>query len=194
MPGQLILVWVSGGADSVCLLETLVRVRRLFRIRLAVFHLDHGLRRSSSADAAYVRRRAAAHSLDCHVMAPRSAPAPGDSVERWAREERRAAAGTVAERIGADRHALGHTMDDRAETVLLALVRGWGLEGLAGIEPIAGDSCVRCSTCVARTPRRRAARCGCTPGSTRRTPTPHSCATPCGTRRCPRSLARPIAT
>ena len=138
-PGQLILVWVSGGADSICLLETLVRVRRLFRIRLEVFHLDHGLRPGSSADAAYVRRRATAHGLDCHVAAPRSGPAPGDSVERWAREERRASAATVAERIGADRHALGHTMDDRAETVLLALVRGWGLDGLAGIEPIAGN-------------------------------------------------------
>ena len=138
-PGQLILVWVSGGADSVCLLETLVRVRRLFRIRLAVFHLDHGLRPGSSADAAYVRRRAAAHGLDSHVATPRSTPGPGDSVERWARDERRAAAATVAERIGADRHALGHTMDDRAETVLLALVRGWGLDGLTGIEPFAGD-------------------------------------------------------
>ena len=138
VPGQLILVWVSGGADSVCLLETLVRVRRLFRIRLAVFHLDHGLRPGSSADAAYVRRRAATHGLDARV-APRSTPGPGDSVERWAREERRAAAGAVAERIGADRHALGHTMDDRAETVLLALVRGWGLDGLTGIEPIAGN-------------------------------------------------------
>ena len=138
-PGQLILVWVSGGADSVCLLETLVRVRRLFRIRLAVFHLDHGLRAGSAADADYVRRRTAAHGLDCHVASPLAPPPKGVSVEHWARDERRRAAAEVAERIGADRHALGHTMDDRAETVLLALVRGWGLDGLTGIEPVAGD-------------------------------------------------------
>jgi tRNA(Ile)-lysidine synthase len=136
--GDRVLVWVSGGPDSVCLLEALVRLRRLFGIELAVFHLDHGLRGGSGADAAYVRRRAAAHGLACHVVLPGSAPAPGDSVERWAREERRAAATRIAGEIGADRSALGHTMDDRAETVLLALVRGWGLDGLAGIEPASG--------------------------------------------------------
>lgn len=138
-PGQLVLVWVSGGADSVCLLEVLGRMRRLFRIRLAVFHLDHGLRAGSAADAAYVRRRAEAHGLECHVASPLGPPPKGASVEHWARDERRRAAREVAQRIGADRQALGHTMDDRAETVLLALVRGWGLDGLTGIEPIAGD-------------------------------------------------------
>ena len=138
-PGQLVLLWVSGGADSLCLLETMVRIRRLFRIRLAVFHLDHGLRDGSAADAAYVRRRAGVHGLEYHVAKPSGPPPRGASVERWAREERRTAAAAVAEAIGADRQALGHTMDDRAETVLLALVRGWGLDGLTGIEPVAGD-------------------------------------------------------
>jgi tRNA(Ile)-lysidine synthase len=137
--GDRVLVWVSGGPDSLCLLETLVRLRRLFGIELAVFHLDHRIRRGSGAEAAYVRRRAAAHGLPCHVAVPSSAPAPGDSVERWARAERRAAARRIVDEVGADRSALGHTMDDRAETVLLALVRGWGLDGLTGIEPVAGS-------------------------------------------------------
>jgi tRNA(Ile)-lysidine synthase len=136
---DLVLVWVSGGADSLCLLEALVRVRRLFRIDLAVFHLDHGLRAGSSDDAAYVRRRSAALGLRCHVATPTEPPPPGASVERWAREERRAAAARLAAEIGARRSALGHTMDDRAETVLLGLVRGWGLDGLTGIEPVAGE-------------------------------------------------------
>ncbi|MEP6758272.1 MAG: tRNA lysidine(34) synthetase TilS [Actinomycetota bacterium] len=138
-PGDLVLLWVSGGADSLCLLETLVRLRRLFRIRLAVFHLDHGLRPGSAADAAYVRRRAAHHGLEYQGATPSAPPTKGASIERWARDERRRGAAEIAERIGANRHALGHTMDDRAETVLLALVRGWGLDGLTGIEPIAGD-------------------------------------------------------
>lgn len=137
--GDLVLAWVSGGADSVCLLETLVRVRRLFRIELAVFHFDHELRPGSAADAAYVARRASALSLPLQVRRPLSRPAPGDSVERWAREERHRAGAAVAAEIGAQRSALGHTMDDRAETVLLALVRGWGLEGLTGMEPVAGN-------------------------------------------------------
>ena len=140
--GDLVLVWVSGGPDSLCLLETLVRIRRLFRIRLAVFHMDHGLRPGSGGDAAYVRRRAGAHGVPCHVASPWTAPPRGGSVERWAREERRAAAARIANEIDASRSALGHTMDDRAETVLLALLRGWGLDGLAGIEPVA-DGIVR---------------------------------------------------
>jgi tRNA(Ile)-lysidine synthase len=76
--------------------------------------------------------------LACHVARPTAPPAQGASLERWAREQRRAAAARVADEIGASRSALGHTMDDRAETVLLALVRGWGLDGLTGIEPVAG--------------------------------------------------------
>lgn len=137
-PGDLVLVWVSGGPDSICLLEILVRVRRLFRIRLAVFHLNHGLRPGSDADASYVQRRAARHGLPCHVARPTATSARGDSIEQWAREERRRAAAEVAGSIGASRSALGHTMEDRAETVLIGLVRGWGLDGLAGIEPVAG--------------------------------------------------------
>ena len=137
-PGDLVLVWVSGGPDSICLLETLVRVRRLFRIRLAVFHLNHGLRPGSDADASYVRRRAAHHGLPCHLVKPTASPARGDSIEQWARDERRRAAAEVASSIGASRSALGHTMEDRAETVLIGLVRGWGLDGLTGIEPVAG--------------------------------------------------------
>lgn len=138
-PGDLVLVWVSGGPDSICLLESLVRVRRLFRIRLAVFHLDHGLHDRSARAAAYVRRRADEHGLRCFVREPTTRPRRGASVERWAREERRLAAAEVAASIGADRSALGHTMDDRAETVLLGLLRGWGLDGLTGIEPVAGS-------------------------------------------------------
>ena len=137
-PGDLVLVWVSGGPDSVCLLESLVRLRRLFRIRLAVFHLDHGLRADSGADAAYVRRLAARHGLDCSIASPLEPPGRKESVELWARVERIRAAGAIAERIGATRHADGHTMDDQAETILMGLVLGWGLEGLGGISPVSG--------------------------------------------------------
>ncbi|HEY6566302.1 MAG TPA: ATP-binding protein, partial [Actinomycetota bacterium] len=53
--GDLVMVEVSGGPDSVCLLSSLVHLRRLFKIRLAVFHFDHRLRAGSGADAVYVR-------------------------------------------------------------------------------------------------------------------------------------------
>src|SRR5437868_7552357 len=73
-PGDLVLVAVSGGPDSVCALYTLHALRRLFRMRLAVFHLDHRLREDSAADAAYVRRLADRLGLDVHVRSAEGAP------------------------------------------------------------------------------------------------------------------------
>lgn len=134
-PGDLVLVAVSGGPDSVCLVEALVRLRRLLRIRLEVLHVDHRLRPDSGADARYVQRLAARHALPCHVRVAQGRPAPGESVESWARAQRHAAAGEVRAATGACTVALGHTLDDQAETVLLALLTGSGLRGLAGIAP-----------------------------------------------------------
>jgi tRNA(Ile)-lysidine synthase len=138
LPGRTVVVAVSGGPDSVCLLESLVRLRRLFRYRLEVVHVDHRLRRDSAADAAYVGRLAARLGLPFHLREAGSAPATGDSVEAWARAERLAAIAAVAHNVDATRVALGHTMDDQAETVLLNLITGSGLRGLSAIAPVAG--------------------------------------------------------
>src|SRR3954465_15433569 len=67
LPGECVLVSVSGGPDSMCLLHSLVRLQRLFRIRLEVFHLDHGVRRGSAEDAKYVGRAAASLGLPAHL-------------------------------------------------------------------------------------------------------------------------------
>src|SRR5262245_43928919 len=134
-PGDLVLVSVSGGPDSVCLLYALHELRRLFRMRLAVFHFDHRLRDNSAAEAAYVRRLAERLKTPFHVRTADGSPAKGDSVEAWATGQRWNAANDVRRAIGAKRTAEGHTLDDQAETVLLNLVRGTGIEGLAGIEP-----------------------------------------------------------
>jgi tRNA(Ile)-lysidine synthase len=135
-PGDLVLAAVSGGPDSICLLHALVRVRRLFRIRLACFHFDHRLREGSGGDAGYVRRQAGALGLPFYLRQATSRPGKGESVEAWARIERYAALHDVLEEAGAASAALGHTADDQAETVLLALARGAGLEALGGMEPV----------------------------------------------------------
>ena len=134
-PGDLVLVAVSGGPDSVCLVHTLHELRRLFRMKLAVFHFDHRLRPESAADAAYVRRLADRLGLRLHVRVAESSPAKGESVEAWATAQRWNSANDVRREIGAACTAEGHTLDDQAETVLLNLVRGTGIEGLSGIEP-----------------------------------------------------------
>jgi tRNA(Ile)-lysidine synthase len=141
-PGDTILVCVSGGPDSVCLLETLVRLRRLFRVRLEVFHFDHRLRDGSSDDAGYVRRLADRLGLPFHLLTAPDEPSRGVSVEAWATVARSNAANDVRRRIGAASMAEGHTLDDQAETVLLNVIRGGGLEAVSGIWPGSRDDTV----------------------------------------------------
>lgn len=137
-PGDTVVVAVSGGPDSMCLLRAMVLLRRLFKIRLEVFHFDHRLREGSAADAAYVRRAATTLRLPFHLAVADSSPVKGESVEDWARRARLWALARVLRETGAARAALGHTQDDQAETVLIALVRGGGLDALAAIRPTQG--------------------------------------------------------
>lgn len=138
-PGDLVLVCVSGGADSVCLLYSLWYLRRLFKIRIEVFHFDHRLRRDSAKDAEYVRRVSERLGLPFHLRIAEGVPAKGMSVEAWATVARGNAGNQVRTAIGARIVAEGHTLDDQAETVLLNLIRGGGLEAITGIWPAAGD-------------------------------------------------------
>ena len=134
-PGDRVLVMVSGGPDSVCLLYSLWHLRRLLRIQLEVFHFDHRLRSDSGADAAYVRRVADRLRLPFHLEIASDEPGHGMSVEMWATSRRWHAANEVRRAVGAATMAEGHTLDDQVETVLMNLIRGTGIEGMAGIEP-----------------------------------------------------------
>jgi tRNA(Ile)-lysidine synthase len=134
-PGDRVLVSVSGGPDSVCLLYALWQLRRLFEIELEVFHFNHRLRKDSARDGEYVRRLAERLKLPFHLRSAGSAPAKGESIEAWATVERMNASNVVRKEIGAQQIAEGHTLDDQAETVLLNLIRGTGLEGMSGIWP-----------------------------------------------------------
>ena len=134
--GHTVLVACSGGPDSTCLLHSLHALRRLFRIRVEAFHFDHGLRPDSAADAAYVRRQADRLGVPILFREAVDRPRKGQSVEAWARLARYAALTQAAADQGAHAIALGHTADDQAETVLLGLFRGGGLESLAGMPAV----------------------------------------------------------
>lgn len=138
VPGESVMVAVSGGPDSICLLNALHRLRRLFRVRLGVFHFDHRLRAGSSADAAYVRRVAGRLGLPFYLRTADTSPRSGESVEDWGHRVRLEALALAMRDANAAIGAIGHTLDDQAETVLLALVRGGGLDAVAGIRPLQG--------------------------------------------------------
>jgi tRNA(Ile)-lysidine synthase len=134
--GETVLVSVSGGADSVALLHLLSALSTELSLSLHVLHVDHGLRPDSGRDAAFVRELAGRLGVPIEV-ARVSVPA-GGSLEAAARSERYAALDAHARRVGAHRIAVGHTLDDQAETVLMRMLSGAGVRGLAGIPPVRG--------------------------------------------------------
>ncbi|HEX2240661.1 MAG TPA: tRNA lysidine(34) synthetase TilS [Actinomycetota bacterium] len=130
---QKVLVAVSGGPDSVCLLDVLDRLTATFDLSLSVAHVDHGLSDESADVAAHVSSWAAARGFEVHVVkAPELA---GPNLQARARDFRYEFFGIVAERLEVDAIATGHTLDDRVETTLARLVHGAGTEGLAGMSP-----------------------------------------------------------
>jgi tRNA(Ile)-lysidine synthase len=136
--GDRLLVAVSGGVDSMVLLDVLSRLQDRLGLRLHVAHIHHGLRgRAADRDAAFVIAEAARRELGASLC--RLDPAErrrGESVQAWARAARYRCLEKMAERVRASRIAVAHTQDDQAETVLLHLLRGTGPRGLGGIPPI----------------------------------------------------------
>src|SRR5687767_597607 len=133
--GETVLVGVSGGADSVALLHTLVVLAPSLGVSVRVLHVDHGLRAGSARDADVVRRLGAR--LGVPVEVARVTVGDG-SVEAAARAARYAALEAAADRTGAARIAVGHTADDQAETVLMRVLEGSGVRGLAGMAAVRG--------------------------------------------------------
>ncbi len=141
--GEKALVAVSGGADSTALLLLLSDLKDDLGIRLVVAHFDHMLRtrEEAKADAAFVRKMSS--SLGLEVVygrgdVPARAREQGESVEESARILRYAYLGEQARELGAEVVTIGHSRDDQAETVLMHMARGSGLDGLAGMRPRSG--------------------------------------------------------
>ncbi|HEX6853220.1 MAG TPA: tRNA lysidine(34) synthetase TilS [Candidatus Polarisedimenticolaceae bacterium] len=136
-PNAAVVVAVSGGGDSVALLHLLRRLAKPRGLTLVVAHLDHALRRGSTADRRFVEGLAEALGLPC--VADRRDVAKmrrrDESPEEAARRVRRGFLLEVAGLSGSEHVALGHTLDDQAETILMRLARGAGPAALAGMAP-----------------------------------------------------------
>ena len=140
--GGRVLAAVSGGGDSVALLYLLAELAERSLVTLAgVAHVNHRLRPAADEDERFCRDLARRFRVPCLVESVAVADVARSrriSFERAGHHVRHAFFVRAAAELGAGRVALGHTIDDQAETVLLRLIRGAGAAGLSGMRPRAG--------------------------------------------------------
>ena len=139
-PGDKILVGVSGGPDSVCLLHILDRCRKEMALSLHIVHINHGIRkRESKREEKFVTLLAGRMGLPITVKSinvPSYARKKKLTVEEAARDMRYRLFESLATKLNAKKIALGHTASDQVETVLMHFLRGSGPQGLSGISPV----------------------------------------------------------
>ncbi|HEY6010170.1 MAG TPA: tRNA lysidine(34) synthetase TilS [Nitrospirota bacterium] len=138
-PGDRVLVAVSGGPDSVCLLSALHVLSKELDITLHIAHLDHMFRGEESAEEARfvsaLAQRLGIPAMVEQIDVPAFCRERGLSSQEGAREVRYEFLRRVAAKLNCTRIATGHTADDQAETFLMRLLRGAGVSGLAAIPP-----------------------------------------------------------
>jgi tRNA(Ile)-lysidine synthase len=143
--GDRVVVAVSGGPDSVCLLDILQELKDELGIELVVAHFDHGLRPGEDeAETRFVEYLTAALNLPFETK--KAGPGMGQrgaSLEERSRHTRYQFLEEVKEKFFSQKIAIGHNLNDQAETVLIRLLRGSGPSGLAGIPPCREEKIIR---------------------------------------------------
>ncbi len=158
VPGEKLVLGVSGGADSMCLLRLMTAYAESVPLSLAVVHVNHGIRRDAGEDARYVeelcRREGISFFLteaDVHALALKEKCSEEDAGRRVRYE----ALGRAAQALGGAKLAVAHNSNDNAETMLFHLFRGSGIKGLGGIapvgrDPVSGNMVIRPLLCLER--------------------------------------------
>ncbi len=151
--GDTVVVGVSGGADSVCLLFMLKEMRERLPFTLLVVHVEHGIRgEASRQDACFVKKLCETLSIPFRLFkedVPTAAKNEKLSLEEAGRLARYRAFKKAADSYPSAKIAIAHHMDDQAETVLFHMIRGSGLRGLGGIAPVR-DNIIRPLLCISR--------------------------------------------
>ena len=140
-PGVSVVAALSGGPDSVALLDSLLRAARKPGIRVVAAHLDHALRKDSHADALFCEELCDRLKVPLRTgrLRPSVKARREGGLEEAARLTRYSFLRRVAREENAGAIVLGHTLDDQAETVLMRLVRGSGALGLSAMKAWDGE-------------------------------------------------------
>lgn len=138
--GDKVIVALSGGPDSMCLVHMLKEVQERYNIKLYGAHVNHCLRGAEAdADEEYVREFCKKANIDFYserIDIKEMARINNMSTETAGREARYAFFNALKEKLGANLIALAHNSNDQAETILMRILRGTGMEGLIGIRPV----------------------------------------------------------
>lgn len=140
--GDGVIIGLSGGADSVCLLWILARFKEQWGLRLEAVHVNHGIRGEEAArDQEFAVSFAEGLGIPCHVITrnvPKLAKEWQVAEEEAGRVCRYQCFEELRQELGYDKIAVAHHRDDQAETILFQLLRGSGLRGLGGMRPKRG--------------------------------------------------------
>jgi len=134
--GDKIVLGVSGGPDSLCLLHILYTLREEYKLSLIVAHVNHNLRAEAKFEADFVEKFAKDLGIEFYladVDIKALAKAKKKSCEEVAREYRYNFFNEIADKTNANKIAVAHNLNDNAETILMHIVRGSGIEGIKGI-------------------------------------------------------------
>lgn len=151
-PQDRVVVGVSGGADSVCLLFVLLELRKRIPLSLYVVHINHGIRDEAGEDASYVESLCKDRDIPFYLVKENvreMAKEQHFSEEEMGRIVRYDAFYRIAEEVNAGKIAVAHNMNDKSETMLYNLFRGSGIKGLGSIRPVR-EKIVRPILCLKR--------------------------------------------
>ena len=136
---DVILVAVSGGPDSMCLLDNLINLKEELQAKeIAVAHLNHMIRQEAKSETEYVEEYCKNKNIKCFVKFVdiiKIAQEQKIGTEEAGRKERYAFFDEVSNKINANKIAIAHNLNDNAETILMHILRGSGVSGLCGIKP-----------------------------------------------------------
>ena len=135
--GDSIVIGVSGGPDSICLLHILNSLKEELKIKIYVAHVNHSIRKVADMETAYVQDFCKSLGIECYVKKVdilKLAKEEKKGTEEVGRNERYKFFEEVLEKTGSNKIATAHNSNDKAETVILNILRGSGISGLKGIE------------------------------------------------------------
>lgn len=144
--GDKIVIAVSGGPDSMCLLDVLRKLKEKLKIEIVVAHVNHSIREEADSETLYIKDYCKKHDIEIYIKKENVielAKIDKIGLEEEGRKVRYKFFDEVLEKANANKIAIAHNMNDKAETVLMNIIRGSGSLGLKGIEPKRDEKYIR---------------------------------------------------